>query len=285
MEKAKTVGDIFKLSYDLSNENPAIYSPIKKLMIFGVVDIFALFYFILGVSEILPLPFYGLGLVVYLFLTLIYKYFFNAKMEMRLSWILKESLLGEDANREKAKEYTKKNKYKRIKIAFIDIFFNKIKPRGSKKPSGVLGTISSLILNAGASLWRLVNHFLISAMVVEDVGLKEGVVELKTIKENLSETLGGFFAIDITLLAFKRIVKLIDFFIIVAGIALTILTNSVVFLLLSIGIALTTDAILVSLDKIAKVSYYTVLYTVIKKSEEIPEEKTIEVNNFLKLEK
>ena len=285
LDKVKTVGNIFKASYDLANQNPAVYSPISKLIIFAFLDIIVLIYFLLGVFEVVALPLYGLGLLVFLFLTFIYKYFFNAKMEMRLSWILYQTLLGENPSPKEAKSFVKEHNWKRIQIAFADMFFNKIKTGRKKKSQGFIGMISKMILGMIGEAWRFVNHFLISAMVIEELGLKDAVSKLKEIKGNVAEGVGGFFAIDVVLLAFKNFVRIIDVLFILAGFGLTSLLDAEIFVFLGFGMAFLTDSILLSFDKIVKVAYYTVFYTYLTRADEISEHKTSEAINYLKLEK
>ena len=84
---------LFKNTFTVIGRDDDILKPFYRMVIYSVIMVLFFFYFVF--SFWYDLPFAGL-LFFISFLLFLYKYFYFNKLEVRLSWIVYEAIIGHD---------------------------------------------------------------------------------------------------------------------------------------------------------------------------------------------
>ncbi|WP_417249517.1 hypothetical protein [Celeribacter sp.] len=121
-----------------------------------------------------------------------YKYFFYNRAELTLSRLTYDTAIGgtpshSDARRELAGLGSQVRS-----LAMLDMAATWVASRKNKE-----GGLMSLLLGGIGEVWDLVNHFMLPAVAIDKLGLREGAGRLKRLKEHVPETLVGVFGVDI----------------------------------------------------------------------------------------
>ena len=315
-ERLGKVGYLLKHTFTVVGRDQDIVNPILRMVIFGVIQSAVL---LLGVMTLIHAAtagtgswFWGWTGVLVGLLLLVYKFFYFNRQEFRLSYLVHQTTTGEDRSYQDAARGTRELKASMRGMALIDMvmaYASKSSGDGEKK--GLSAMLISLVLAGLNEVWDLVNHFMIPAIVVDRVRLRDCVEHMKRLQQQVPETLVGVFGIDL----FGRIVGTLMapvYFLMLLlalwlGVALAaalpsftiptqgadlpgwLLTDGalVVTLIPLFALVLLTKALSVVLERAVtsvKVMYFTIFYTQITHPESIAPGLRDELTAYLRME-
>jgi hypothetical protein len=296
-ERIKSVLHLVKSTFTIIGKDKDIIKPWIRMAIYHSImvtlgfGVFFLFQFDQGG--------YGLLSLFLAFLLFLYKHFYDNKQEMRMSWTVYETIIGNDPSYVGATNASKKLSSQIRKIAWLDIlmsFVNKSKFFGG----GIVKMIIRLFIAGLEEVWDLANHYLLPSVAVDDMDITPAVKEMKKLKDRVPESLVGIFGIDFLgrVVRHVTIPAYILLFIISAAIGyfgsnifptstIEVGGDPVVFSWLPVITALWIGKLFSSLFErtvtSVKVVYFTVFYTKITHPDRIREDMQDELVDYLKL--
>ncbi len=301
-DKLKDTAYLLKNSFTIVGKDEDIKTPAIKMAILSFIckTIFflSLFFFFFGIYASNPtLIWIGVGGFILDFFLGFYKVFYNMRQKANLSWIVYNTLKGEDVNYQQAHAHTKQNKGFFRKLALIQILVDFATSNNKKnKKKGILGGILSLVLRAIEEIWDLLKHFMLPSVVIENKHFKESMEDIKCLKKNVPATFAGVLGIDFAGDIVKKIlVPVYILFIALAvgvGYLVGLLTEFttitvaemtiswVPVVIMSYIIFLIGGVLKVIVDSV-KVIYFTILYTAIQRPMEIQESMRDELTHYI----
>ena len=301
------MGSIFQLfanTFTVIGRDADILKPLYRMLAYNFVMISSFFYALFSIWYDLPFTFlmFTLG-----FLLFAYKYFYYSRQETRMSWIIYESITGNEPTYKQSVDVTKQLKSQIRKIAWIDIGMA-VANNKAKSGKGFLSTVIKYFLKGMNEVWDLVNHYLIPSVAIDKLDIKPAIEEMKTLKDRVPETLLGVFGIDFLGKVVIKVVAPVYTILILVSIAAGVYFHEYMpSYELSLGDSsdLPIDSIMFSwipligavyigklfssyFERIVttvKVIYFTIFYTKITHSEEIADDLQEELNDYLRLDK
>lgn len=201
-ERMKAVASLGKNTVTIIGRDKDIITPWIRMLIYNIMMISCVFYAWLGWWYQLPMEGWAIFLAIILFL---YKHFYHNRQEMRLSWTVYETLIGNDPSYAAATAACKKLKSQTRKIAWLDILMAFVR-RGKKSGEGFLMKLIRLFISGLEEVWDLVNHYLIPSVAVDHMDIKPAIQTMKKLKERVPESLVGVFGIDFLGTVVRKIV-------------------------------------------------------------------------------
>lgn len=194
-QRFKDTGYLLKHSFLIIGRDRDILTPTIRLIVYSFVLLSLVFG---SVLTFLLNSFVGFGVLTLffsIFILLPYRFFFDARRRAAQSWIVFNTITGEDIDYKDAMERTKTEKNKLRVVALVDILFAWGKfSKGGR--GGPLGILINIFLSALGEVWDLLGNFMVPAVVVERKPLKELAPQLKSLKNNIPGALVGVFGID-----------------------------------------------------------------------------------------
>lgn len=191
-DRLKSVWSLFKHTFTIIGHDEDILVPWYRLLIYNAVMVIAFFYGWLGWWLELPLEGWMFFLAIVLF---IYKYFYYNKQEMRMSWIVYETVIGNDPDYSSAVTACKPMKSQTRKLAWLDIGMAAVN-KGKFVGGGVVKMLINLVISGVGEVWDLINHYLLPSMAIDKLDITPGVKKMKKLKDQVPESLVGVFGID-----------------------------------------------------------------------------------------
>lgn len=191
-DRLTSVFNLFKHTFTVIGHDEDILKPWIRMLIYNSIMITGFFYAWLGWWFTLPLEGWMLSLAVVLF---IYKHFYLNKQEMRMSWIVYETIIGNDPSYPGAVEACKPVQSQTRKIAGLDILMTFVR-RGKWFGSGFLMVLIRLFISGVEEVWDLINHYLLPSVAVDKLDITPAVKKMKKLKNQVPESLVGVFGID-----------------------------------------------------------------------------------------
>ncbi|PQO24388.1 hypothetical protein C2I36_03070 [Rhodobacteraceae bacterium WD3A24] len=124
----------------------------------------------------------------------IYKFFYYNRQELAVSWLVAETAFGRDRSVTDAAAHVATLRGQARILALLDMGAAWIASRKNNNKSGLL---TNLLLSAITEGWDLVNHFLLPAFAIDNVGFRDAMGKIRAARDNVPETLMGVFGIDI----------------------------------------------------------------------------------------
>lgn len=296
-ERIKSVLDLVKSTFTIIGKDKDIIKPWVRMAIYHSIMVT----FGFGVLFLWQFDQIGYGLLS-LFLGLLlflYKHFYDNKQEMRMSWTVYETIIGNDPSYVGATAASKKLSSQIRKIAWLDIlmrFVNKSKFFGG----GIIKMIIRLFIAGLEEVWDLANHYLLPSVAIDEMDITPAVKEMKKLKDRVPESLVGIFGIDFLgkVVRHVTIPAYILLFVISAAIGyfgssvfptstIDIGGEPVVFSWVPVIVALWVGKLFSNLFErtvtSVKVVYFTVFYTKITHPERIREDMQDELVDYLNL--
>ncbi|MFB6344551.1 MAG: hypothetical protein ABEK50_02085 [bacterium] len=184
-------------TFTIVGRDSDILTPLIRNIVYSIIQLLTFFtsVYLYAIGSAL----YGsVALLLWLCLFTYFVFYLNYQ-EMRLSWLVSETLKGNDQSFSDACDRTNKVKGEVRWIAIIDILMNYI--LSQTRSDGEGGGITSFLMNMFAEgleqAWDLANHYLIPYVAIEGKSLKEGVKSMQQLKDEVPESLAGIFGIDI----------------------------------------------------------------------------------------
>ena len=314
---AKT-GYLLKNSFTIIGRDWDIVRPWIRSTIYGIIAATPMFIAIaIIVNSIILEDGSGIGLAVLLILVWMWlaisKHFFFNKQEIRQSWLVAETVRGKDRSYREAKDASKELKKQIRWLAILDIAVARFASRGGSGQSegGGLGSgLANLIASGLTEVWDLLNHYLIPAVTIDGVSIKDGVGTVKELKDRVPQTLMGVFGIDFIGSVVRSIMAPVYLVLIVISLAIGVLAagslasfvipidaqlpqwlltgGSLQFapfpLILLIFIGRLFSIVVNRAVTAVKVLYFTIFYMQITHSDEIAEDLQPELEAFLKMD-
>lgn len=297
-ERLKSVFDLAKSTLVIVGKDKDIKTPWVRMVIYHSIMISLFFGGILWwqYDQI------GKGLLFFFlaFLLFLYKHFYNNRQEVRLSWIVYDTLVGHDPTYKQAVGISKELNSQTRKIAWLDILMSFIQ-KGKFAGGGIVQMLVRLFVAGLEEVWDLANHYLIPSVVVDKLDLKPAVMEMKKLKDRVPESLVGVFGIDF-LGKVVRQVMIPSYIILVIASAvigyfgtdflpastISVAGEAVAFSWLPVIIALWIGKLFSNFFERTvtgiKVTYFTVFYMKITHPDQIREDMREELTNYLKLD-
>ena len=309
-ERLSQLAYLLKHTFTIVGRDPGIMRPWIRMAIYSIV-MSSLFF--LG-AMFLALGNAGIGsvLLAVSVLLFVYKFFYFTRQEMRQSWLVSEALKGNKRSAAEAKARVKELAWTCRKIALIDMLVSWMVAMARR--NGKAGFLVRLIVRGLEEVWDLVNHYLLPSAAVDGYGIRDGVSRMKTLRNNVPETLAGVFGIDIAARAVGTIMAPLYFllFVFAAGAGLwlgdsmpafhagdlrqilddpelTFLPETMDFswlpLLIALWLGKTGSVVLERVTTTVKVIYFSIFYMRITHVEDIIPEIRGELDGYLRMEK
>lgn len=298
------MGSVFQLfanTFTVIGRDADILKPLYRMIAYNFIMVSAFFYALFGIWYDLPFQ-VMMFLIGFLFFS--YKYFYYSRQETRMSWIIYQSITGNEPTYKDSVNASKELKSQIRKIAWIDIvmaFMMKRKNTGE----GVLNTIIRFFIKGLNEVWDLVNHYLIPSVAIDKLDLKPAIENMKTLKDRVPETLLGVFGIDFLGKVVTKVVAPVYTVLILLSIAAGIFFHEYmpsyelslnggelpidsfqftwIPLLAAIWIGKLFSSYFERMVTTVKVIYFTIFYTKITHPEEIADDLQEDLNDYLRL--
>ncbi len=297
-DRLKDTVFLLKHSFTIIGKEKDIKKPIVHMISFSILVTSSIFIFILTLL-LKKFIFFGvLFFLFWLFLTF-YKYFFYVRRKADISWLVYNTLCGNDISYNDAHLHTKNEKSKLRYIAAIEILM-KYFGRLRKKEKGIGAALVNLFLRAIAEAWDLLSNYMIPAVVIERKPLKEIIPNVKNLGKNVPAALVGVFGIDfagnvihLLIAPFYLACLIISVFL---GYLISLFTQTTVIKFFPIHfswvppfifiyIAIIIGWIIKLLVEAVKIIYFTIFYTSITRPNSIIPSIREEITNYLLMKK
>ena len=188
-QRLAQLGYLFKHSFTIVGRERAILSPIIRMVIYAMVMVLLFFIGIyLAAGE-------GGGSTWFLLagsLMFIYKFFYYNRAELTLSRMIYETAIGNTPEGPAVRREIADLKAQIRILGALDMVSAWVESRKNKA-----GGLMTLLLGGIVQIWDLVNNFLLPVFAIEKVGIRDGLAQMKRLKDHVPETLAGVFGINI----------------------------------------------------------------------------------------
>lgn len=193
-DRLNAVGQLVKNTFTIIGRDKDIVTPWTRMAIYHFIMITAFFYGVLGWWYDLPVEGWMLGLAILLFL---YKHFYNNRQEIRMSWTVYQTIIGNDPSYKGATKASKSVKSQTRILAWLDIGMALLRRgKSDDKEGGIVSWLINLFIKGLREVWDLVNHYLLPSVAVDGHDIQPGIEKMKKLKDQVPETLVGVFGID-----------------------------------------------------------------------------------------
>lgn len=216
-ERFGQLGYLLKHTFSIVGRDSDILAPLVRMAIYGFVLVTVFFIGILAIA--MDAGGWGTLLLITAACLFTYKFFYYNRQELAQSWLVFETACGNDRDLEAARGRVAELKGQARRLALLDMMAAWIASRrGSNDKQGIAGALVNLVLAGLTEIWDLANHFLLPAVAVDRLDLREGASRLSRLKDNVPETLVGVFGIDIMGRAVGTIMAPLYILLVLAGI-------------------------------------------------------------------
>lgn len=316
-ERFSKVGYLLKHTFTVVGRDFDILNPIIRTIIYGAVHAtiatlgFAFLIYAVAADAAALWP-WGWGLLLIAAALYVYKFFYNNYQEVRQSYLVYQTVTGEDHSYEQAVADSREIRSTIRGVALLDMLMAYVRSaRGQQNDRGLIAGIVSAVLAGLQEVWDLANHYLIPAAVIDRVTIKEGAQSMKRLKDQVPETLVGVFGIDI----FGRVVGVLMapvytvMFLLAAWLSFAMvdwlpavsmsvgdadlpawmvqegrLTLTLIPLILLIYLAKLCSVVLARVVTAVKIMYFTIFYMQITHPDRIAPELREELTRYLRME-
>lgn len=304
-DRLQRIGYLLKHTMTVVGRDTDILAPWIRMNVYALVMVTVFF---AGVTELILgsylLGWIGLGLAVLLYF---YKFLFYNYREVAQSWLVFETICGRDRTYKEAHTHAKTRASDVRKLAGLDLLMAYLmSQRGEGK--GWTTWLVNLILEGLEEVWDLVNHYMLPAVAVDELTLTDGVKQMKTLRNQVPETLTGVFGIDFIGRIITQVTFPLYFLLFVVGVGTTYLMSGVLPeamtftlpvedplaggplmlnalpLLVAFYIGKVFSAVFERTVTSIKVIYFTIFYTQITHAEQIDSELQPQLVSYLRME-
>jgi len=293
-KRIKVVGSLLKNTVTIIGRDQDILKPWIRMAIYNFLMVSGLFYAVL--SNWYNFPYAPLALFIS-FLLFLYKHFYHNRQELRMSWTVYETIIGNDPSYKGAVKHWKELKSQTRKLAWLDIAMASM--RKFKYQEGLVGIIMNLVVSGLEEVWDLANHYLLPSIAIDKLDITPGIQKMKKLKDDVPETLVGVFGLDILgSLIMRTVMPVYIALFIVSGLvgyfgtdylpSTTLFDQGIVFSWVPVVLAIYFGKLFSNLFERAvtgfKVIYFTIFYTKITHADRIMPELQEELLDYLKLD-
>lgn len=297
-ERIKSVLSLAKSTLSVIGKDHDIIKPWVRMAIYHSIMVTSFF----GGIFFWQFEHYGYGFWAFFlsFVLFLYKHFYNNRQELRMSWIVYETIIGHDPSYKGSVAMSKELKSQTRKIAWLDILMSFVE-KSKFFGGGFVKMIINLVVSGIEEVWDLANHYLLPSVAVDKMDITPAIKEMKKLKERVPESLMGIFGIDFLgkVVRHVTIPAYLILFIISAALGYFgtefLPTTSINFngeavafswlpVVIAIWIAKLFGNIFERIVISVKVVYFTVFYTTITHPEHISNEMQEELMDYLKID-
>nr|WP_309504023.1 hypothetical protein [uncultured Roseovarius sp.] len=183
------LGFLLRHTFTIIGRNGALLVPLIRMWIYAALMVMMFFagLFLIFYENGNSTWFLVAGVVMF-----VYKFIFYNRTELTLSRLIYGTATGATPTRAEARREIAPLKSQVRILALLDMASAWVASRKKKE-----GGLMSMLLGALVEVWDLANHFLLPAIAIDKLGLRDGVAEMKRLKDHVPETLAGVFGIDI----------------------------------------------------------------------------------------
>lgn len=296
-DRFKAVGALVKNTFSVIGRDEDIIKPWIRMAVYNFLMVTFFFYAVLRIWVDLPL---GVLAGFFAFMMFLYKHFYHNRQEVRLSWTVYETIIGNDPSYKGAKEYGKQVKSQTRKLAWLDIAMA-LMNKGKFVGGGFIKMLMNLIISGMQEVWDLINHYLLPSVAIDKLDIGDGVKKMKKLKDSVPESLVGVFGIDFMGKVVGRIMVPVYIVLFIVAAALSYFgadylpTTEIdinntptaitpVPLVFAFYIGKLFSNVFERVVTSVKVIYFTVFYTKITHPDSIMDELREELTNYLKLD-
>lgn len=294
-ERLRDTGFLLKNSFVIIGEDKDIKTPTIHMIILSVI--ISIFFYMSILMFFLGKLLIGFLLFFSFFILIFFRFFYDVRQKADQSWIVYNTIKGENVDYSDAHFHTKTQKGNLRKVAFVDCL---VKHSCNKAGGGKVGILVGLFLAFLSEVWDLLSHYMLPAIVIEKKNLKEMVSNIKHLKNNIPATLVGVFGLDFVgnvigslfsglffILFFSSlgIGHLVSMFTDFAVVTLFNFSFSWVPIVLIFFIFSIVKIIYRKIIESIKVIYFTIFYVSIMKPMEIVPDKREQLTNYLLMER
>lgn len=195
-ERFRQLGYLLKNTVTIIGRNTGIVGPWLRTAVYAAVMVTIFFSCIAAYA--LGAGWIGAVLLLVAFAMFVYKYFYYIRQDMAQSWMVTQTVRGEDAAPGDGHQRVHELKSQARGLGWAAMAFAFMKSRANEdQDSGFKGVIIGLILAGLAEVWDLARHFLAPVITVDGYSLRDSLGQLKRLRNAVPETLVGVFGIDI----------------------------------------------------------------------------------------
>lgn len=302
-KRMTSVYHLFSNTISVIGRDKDIIKPFIRMVIYNLVMITSFFYVVFSYWYNLPLVFLS-GIIA--FSLFLYKYFYYSRQEIRMSWIIYDSITGGLPTYKDSVTASKTLKSQIRKIGWIDIGMAIANNSQKNKSQGGGSLIIKLVLKGMNEVWDLINHYLIPSVAVDKMDIKPAIQSMKSLKERVPESLVGVFGIDFLGKVVRSVIVPVYLILIVCSLAMglflsgylpstefnfsgsdlpfELITISWIPLVGAFYLGKLFSSIFERLVTMVKVVYFTIFYTQITHPEKIAEDLREQLVDYLKLD-
>ena len=281
---------LLKNTYSLLGLNPAVFQPLIRIIFVSLTmtTIFwgSILFFFLG-AKLAPVGSVGILIVIILYF---WSFFYFTELKLRLSWLACTTACGTKPSFEQAQRMVDSVGGQIRLIAFIDMFFKYLGSIRDAEQQGIWGAIKKLLIDlmvqGAIEIWDLVNHYLIPAIAVDRLTIKNAVVQIKDLRNHVPSVLMGVFGIDFVGDVIVWLVMPLYLILIGLAVGLIYLLNpsiqvSAMIIIAVLYIGSIFHQILGAAVGTIKVIYFTLFYTLLRHPEQMDSGMKQKTNSFL----
>lgn len=311
-ERLRQMGYLLKHSLGVIGRDRDILGPTVRATIYMLVLVSSFF----GMILLYTLGYGGYGTLLLLACGVLffYKYFYYTRQSMAQSWLVAETVRGRDAVPGTGYERVSGIRSQARLLGWIDMAMAYVSSRGKDADGENGGILLRLVVAALGEAWDLVRNFLIPAVVVDEVNLRDGAGRMQNLKDEVPETLVGVFGIDMAAGAVLFMMAPVYLVLILIALGIGLLVGDAVPafyagevhawlgnsapgwlpeplhfswlpLLIAIWIGKLFSGLLKRLVESMKVLYFTVFYLRIAHPEDITPDMREELDHYLRMER
>lgn len=296
-DRLKAVGQLVKNTFTIIGRDKDIVTPWTHMAVYHFVMVTAFFYGVMGWWYELPGEAWAIVVAILLFL---YKHFYHNRQEIRMSWTVYQTIIGNDPSYKGATKESKEMKSQTRKLAWLDIGMAALK-KGKFVGGGIVNMLLNLFISGIREVWDLVNHYLLPSVAVDKLDIKPGIEKMKKLKDQVPESLVGVFGIDFIGTVVRRVA--VPLYVVLFAISAllgyfgtdyfpsfelpvndTAITISLVPLVVAFYFGKLFNNLFDRTVTSIKVIYFTIFYTKITHPDRIAEDLREELLNYLKLD-
>lgn len=194
-ERFQNLAYLLKHSFSIVGRDRDIVEPWIRMVIYSFIQLTLFFgaVFFFAMEQVAV----GLGFTGLWFVMLMYLVFYLNYQEIRQSWLVYQTVIGNDRSYQEAVEQSNQLSSEVRWLAIFDIFFIWLSSMKNKDDPGIIGMIINLLIEGLEEVWDLANHYLLPAVAIDKMSLTDGVKSMKRLKDKVPESLMGIFGIDL----------------------------------------------------------------------------------------
>lgn len=237
----------------------------------------------------------------------IYLFYYTEKIKAAQCWLTYNTIKNNDISLAEALSKAEQSRITLFLIALVELALRSNQSSNQRShyrngpvslsPTVIFSWVKSLLLSALEEVWDLAKHYLLPAVLIEGRSVSNVAEPLKSLRNNVPETLVGVFGIDFIGRAFKLPALLICAVVMMLAVGFAYVVaplvpesllfgkngNPIVWGTINLGLLVSFtvfNLVSVATDTV-KTIYFTVFYTILNRPDDLDPKKREELTEFL----